>query len=222
MKAKFSSQSLLGIIIVAVGAGFLLDTLNLWDFSTVMSQWWPLTIVVVGVLSLLTNPRVLAWPLMIIVVGLLLLLKELGVLDFNVWGLIWPAILIFVGLSFISGRFGQGNKESTDDDLDLFVAFSGIDTVNRSHDFRGGRATAIFGGIALDLRQATIKKEARFDTFTAFGGLELKVPEGWVVKTSVLPLFGGWDDKSKKPESKDAPVLYLRGTCVFGGVEIRN
>ena len=41
-------------------------------------------------------------------------------------------------------------------------------------------------------------------------------------QAEIFPQEGGWEDKSDKPESKSAPVLNVRGTSIFGGVEIKN
>lgn len=219
---KSSPQSLLGVLIIGLGLGFLLDALNIWDFSTILARWWPLLIVAGGVLSLISNPKLIVWPVVVMAIGLLLLLKQLDLVNFNIWGLIWPTILIFLGLSFLSDKFGPRPHERTNDHVDLFVAFSGIDNVNKASNFQGGKITALFGGVNLDLRQARVQREAKLDVFMAFGGVEIKVPEGWIVKASGLPLFGGWEDKTTKPSNAGAPVLHVRGTCLFGGFEIKN
>ncbi len=222
MNKKSSSQLLLGIVILAVGIGYLLDTLNLLNFGSFLAQWWPLLIILVGFVSLVSNPKVFTWPLFIILFGGLLQLQRLDIVSFNVWNILWPSAIILVGLSFIFDRFSPKAKLSTEENIDMFVAFSGIESINKSSDFQGGKITSLFGGISLDLRHAKIKKEARLEIFTAFGGVDLQVPEGWVVHTSGLPLFGGWDDKTKKTADENAPVLHIQGTCLFGGVDIKN
>jgi predicted membrane protein len=222
MNAKSPSQSLLGLVIVGLGVGFLLDALQVWHFSAVIAVWWPALLILVGLLSLISNPRMMTWPLAIMAAGVLLLLKAHGLVTFNVWAVIWPVVLIFVGLSFLTDRLGDRPRESSEDSANLLVAFSGLDSIQKSDNFRGGKATALFGGIKIDLRHATIKDKATLETFVAFGGLEIIVPEGWRVTGNGLPLFGGWEDKTRKPSAKDAPVLHLQGTCLFGGVEVKN
>jgi len=39
--------------------------------------------------------------LMVLLVGIVFLLQNLGYISGNVWGIIWPAIIIIVGLSMI-------------------------------------------------------------------------------------------------------------------------
>ena len=39
--------------------------------------------------------------LMVLIVGIVFLLQNLGYIGGNVWGIIWPAIIILVGLSMV-------------------------------------------------------------------------------------------------------------------------
>jgi hypothetical protein len=44
------------------------------------------------------------WPVALIGLGVLLLLDNLGWLPGSVWGYLWPALLIFVGVGLVLGR----------------------------------------------------------------------------------------------------------------------
>lgn len=221
MKTTFLSRTLLGSLIVLVGAGFLLDGLNAWDFSSFAANWWPLLIVILGGISLLTNPRLWVWPGVIIVAGVLLQLRESDVVSFNVWSVIWSLAIVVAGLSLVF-HHSQGRRSTNDNQTDLFVVFSGTDDRNNSDDYTGGTLSAIFGGINLDLRGSVIKKKATLDIFTLFGGADLRVPEGWHVQTVGVPILGGWENKAAKPADKNAPTLIVRGTCIFGGISVKN
>jgi len=53
------------------------------------------------------RPRSLVWPLILVSVGILFLLKNLGVVDWNLWSVLWrtwPVIIVAVGLDLIFGR----------------------------------------------------------------------------------------------------------------------
>ena len=53
------------------------------------------------------RPKSLVWPLILISIGILFLLKNLGVVDWNLWSLLWrtwPVIIVAVGLDLIFGR----------------------------------------------------------------------------------------------------------------------
>lgn len=220
---KSLAQLVFGILVVLVGLGFLLDSLNVANFGSIVAVWWPVVIILIGLVSLLSNPRVILWPIIIVAVGLALQLRELGWITFSIWSLLWPLAIIFFGFSILfKGNFTQKKQSYNAAVVDLFAGFSGHEAKNNSDDFKGGKTTAIFGGIGLDLREAKIKKDAKLDVFTAFGGLDLQVPDNWNVEVTGLPLFGGWDDKTRKPKDKNAPTLHITGTCIFGGVDIKN
>ena len=222
MHTKSYGQSFFGLALVAVGTGFLLSSLHIIDLRTTIGTWWPSIIILVGLASLLSNPRLALWPTFIIGLGVLFQLRQLNIIDFNIWNVIWPSAVIIFGLSLVFGRAKAGSQTSSENRVDTFVAFSGLNAKNDSQEFQGGKMSAVFGGIELDLREAAIKDKAVIEAFSAFGGIEIKVPEGWNVITNGLPLFGGWEDKTKKSTDKSAPTLHIRGTCLFGGIGIKN
>ena len=142
--------------------------------------------------------------------------------EIGIWQAIWPVAIIAFGLTLLMGKSSSSSKLSSKDNLDVTAVFSGLEISNNSKDFQGGEVTAIFGGADIDLRDSAIKGEATVEVFTAFGGVEIKVPQDWSVTTDALPIFGGIEDSSKAPKKANAPKLRIRGTCVFGGVEIKN
>lgn len=214
---------LLGGAIIFLGVGFLLDSFGVWTFGEFFADWWPALIILAGLVSIYANRRMLLWPTFIIAAGTLVLLQNLKVIDVNVWQVIWPLVLIVAGLSFVMrGSIGRAKKFS-DNTSDISLAFSGMESANTSDNYEGGKINVAFGGVELDLREAKIKNNtARLEIFVAFGGVELRVPKEWDVRTNGLPLFGGWENTTSKPTGKNPPVLEIAGTCMFGGVEIKN
>jgi predicted membrane protein len=83
----------------------------------------------------------------------------------------------------------------------------------------------MFGGVGIDLRQAGIRGDsAVIDVTSMFGGVEFKVPTNWIVVGHVFALFGGFGNKTVQP-SADMPGvkrLYIKGSAMFGGVEVKN
>lgn len=103
--------------------------------------------------------------------------------------------------------------------------FSGFNVKNASQNFRGGNITAIFGGVVVDLREASILKEqeARIDVLIAFGGAEIFVPKGWNVIIKGIPIFGGWDNKTVNNNfDTNSPTLKINSFVMFGGFEVEN
>jgi hypothetical protein len=79
---------------------------------------------------------------------------------------------------------------------------------------------AWFGGIAVDLRGAELAPGARLSVTTLFGGIAIKTPPGWRVRSSVRSLSGGVETRTQAADDQDAPVLDVDGLALFGGIAI--
>ena len=219
-----SIRIITGIIITAIGVGALLGALNVIPFWDWFRGWWPLLVVVGGVFMLLGDlHRNWLWGTLLIVIGGLLLLKQQGVIDFNIFSLIFPLVIIGAGLSVLIHSQGRARVQSNSKDADdISVIFSGSETKNKSKSYKGGRVTAVFGGSVIDLRDAKLTSEATIDMFVFCGGVEIKVPRDWKVVSKVAPIAGGVENKSEGSDDAKAPVLVLTGTVALGGVEIKT
>lgn len=214
-------QSLLGVLVVAIGVAALLDQLDVVEVSlgAIISTWWPLLVIAVGVAALATVPRAWVGPAGVLAVGILLQLGQLGLLDVSLWGLLWPIAIILVGISLIT-RLGTS---STDEGVvNSTVLWWGAERRSTSQAFQGGSLTAIMGGIELDLRQAHVVGRAEISVFTLWGGVEITVPPTWRVSVTGLPLLGGWDDRTTPPLDPAAPELVVHVTTIMGGADIRS
>ena len=111
----------------------------------------------------------------------------------------------------------RGDEESNE--LGLVAVFDGIDLTSRATSFRGGSVLAWYGGISLDLREATLAPDARLTVHTLFGGVAIRVPPEWRVESNLQALAGGADVRPGS-ESPDAPTLTLDGRALFGGIAV--
>lgn len=112
----------------------------------------------------------------------------------------------------------QGDEES--DELSLVAVLDGVELKSRSKAFRGGSMLAWFGGIAVDLREAELAPGARVSATTLFGGIAIKTPPGWRVKSNVRSLAGGVETRTPAADDPEAPVLDVDGLALFGGIAI--
>ena len=78
---------------------------------------------------------------------------------------------------------------------------------------------AWFGGIAVDLREAELAPGAKLSVRTLFGGIAVRTPANWRIKSDVKALGGGIDARTPQVDD-DAPVLLLDGIAIFGGVAV--
>lgn len=213
-----------GLIILAIGVGALLGALNIIPFWDWFGAWWPLLVVISGLFILIGDFRKnYIWGTALVLTGVLLQLRVSGVVEFNFFSLIFPIILIAIGLTILLHISSRPSVKAGSNDVDdISVVFSGSESKNKSHNYQGGRATAIFGGTVLDLRDAKLTKKATLDLFVLCGGVELKVPRDWKVVSKVMPIAGGVENKSEGSDTEKAPVLVLTGTVALGGVEVKT
>jgi hypothetical protein len=140
----------------------------------------------------------------------------------NIWQVLVPLALIIVGVSVATGRavFPQTRIEESSDNV--VAILGGSDHKNLSDDFRASKVTAILGGAKIDLRKATIKKEATIEILTLMGGIELVVPRSVIVENKTNAILGGVDNKTDQDITKNSPTLVVMGDVIMGGVEIKN
>jgi hypothetical protein len=102
--------------------------------------------------------------------------------------------------------------------------FSAVDRHISAQDFHNAQCIAVFGACKIDLRDAQIQgREAVVDAFAIFGGVEIWVPEDWVVVSRGVTLFGGNNDQRRHaPGGANAKTLILQGATIFGGTAVRN
>ncbi len=98
--------------------------------------------------------------------------------------------------------------------------------VTRKGDWRVRRKTqsfALFGGMDLDMREAVFEApRVEISGFWCFGGLDIKVPEGMVVRDETAGIFGGTDIRDLGDPLPGAPTLIIKGATLFGGVSVRG
>jgi hypothetical protein len=215
---------LLGLALVTIGVLFLLDQAGAIDAGDVIGDWWPVIIIAIGAVQLADRPRAPVGPLIVVGVGAILLLTQLDVVEDDVWRFVWPVALVLVGLAFLLRRPGPVPAAGRPEDMVRTTAFfSGPEIVSTSQRFRGGSATAVFGGVTLDLRQARLDPDgATLAVTAAFGGVDIIVPRGWRVESKGTPIFGGFENKAAPPEGTDSPTLTVDISVLFGGAEIKH
>lgn len=219
---KSLTRSITGLLIVAVGLSFLLTNLNVLPFSVAIGDWWPMFVIVGGILILLNDRKNYLWALLVIALGVVFQLNQLNIIDVNPWQLFWPAVIIIVGVSIMtSHKVPRKNIEASERE-DVTAVLSGSETKVQSKDFKASRVTAVCGGVTLDLREATIKKEATIDLFSLWGGIEIYVPKNVIVKNNTSVILGGVENNTAADTDRDAPVLHVVGDVVMAGVEIKN
>lgn len=229
-----------GVFLLVVGAAALVKAsvtdLPDWVFS------WQMFLIVLGFfIGVKHGFRGGAWFILMVVGGAFLVRDIYPELEFRRY--IWPTVFIVIGILMIirprRRRLGEKknagltegsslNKEgetySKDDYVDSTSIFGGAKKNILSKDFKGGDIVNIFGGTELNLTQADINGKVTIELTTIFGGTKLIVPPNWSVQSEAVTIFGGLEDKRsvQVPTENPDKILLLRGTVIFGGIEIKS
>ena len=232
MKPRLSSQVVIGLMVIAVGVIFTLDNLGI-IYAEDYLRYWPTAFVLIGAVKVWgARKDGHGWfsGLIFLGVGSYMLINQISYIRIDP-RVIFPMFLVFLGGFMVwRGVFGGGSRRAgASDGMNRFSSLAVLGGAARrssSQTFEGADLTAIMGGCDIDLRDASIapNSEAIIDVFAFWGGIDLKVPEDWVVVNKVVPLMGGVDDKTRTPIATSAPPkrLIVRGIVIMGGISVRN
>ena len=241
-RGKMRGKVALGALIVFFGVIFLLRAMKVdiprWTYH-------PSSILIaVGIVALFKHKFKNLTGFILIAIGVFWKLKFVypDMIDFS---LLWPLLAIVVGVSIIlrskggskdksnkwekikkhPGIFGLDEQDvSPEDFVDGVSIFGAIKKQVTTKTFKGADLFTLFGGTELNLTQASFNEKAVVELTTIFGGAEVIVPSDWTVKTEIVSIFGATEDNRYHRSQDETPekVLILRGTCVFGGVEVKS
>ena len=216
-----------GLALLAVSVVLILNAFAITNISIFFDGWWTMFIIVPSSIGLFTSRNKSA-NIIGLIVGIILLLVCQNVLDNDIlWKLIVPVIIAVIGIKMIFGGIGKDKSfikcidENKDNIKTAFAAFSGQDVVFDNEVFRGAELTAVFGGIKLDLRNAVFEGDTVVNACCIFGGADILLPDNVNIKVNSNSLFGGIDNKKHQNSKENVHTVYLNGTCIFGGVDIK-
>lgn len=226
---RASNQVVLGLLVVGMGVLFLLDNLDILNVRHAIG-FWPLVFIVAGCAALFGNgPRSGNYlGGVLLAVGLLMILGRMGYF-FISWSTLWPLVMIALGGLVLFRSLGPGRVAkpgvaegaSPDTVVDVVAVLGGFERRITSPDFRGGEITAVLGGCELDLREASIVKDAVINVCAILGGINIKVPTDWTVVLNGSPIMGGFEEKTVTPPDASKRLI-ITGYAIMGGVEVRN
>ena len=225
------NKILIGVVLVIAGAFLILRNTGIFpDFIDNVIFSWPMLLVTIGLVMTLSSTDKTAG-IIVMAVGGFFMIPLVFRETFHMYNMFWPAIFIIVGILFIVSRrkgfSGGGSKGITGDDyIDYVNIFSGGDRQIVSQNFRGGKISAVFGGIELDLTKARLAPgRNEIEIACVFGGATIIVPDTWFVTIEVTPVLGGFSDSRKLTPGRTvdpASQLVIKGAVVFGGGEVKS
>ena len=234
MRNKLSNV-LWGLFFILIGVGIAGNVMNIWDFELFFDGWWTLLIIIPCFISMIQTGFSTGSTIGFII-GVLLLMNYQVNLHFNIWQLIIPIILVFIGIRIMfQGAFRRkinydqnynysGNTNGTNYTNANKSEYTAVFSSNRVHiteQFLGTSLSAAFGAIVLDLRDAQITGDVVINASAIFGGIDMYLPNTVKVKINNVPVFGGVSNKHMQSTDPAAPTVFIDSTCMFGGIDIK-
>ena len=236
----------MGSLVVILGIGLLLSQMGVIAGDKIV-RLWPLLMIWAGfnrIIEVRGNPRRALWGVFVIVMGSMFLLDQFDIYHFQIRHM-WPVFVIVGGLIMVLQSLGPRNEPAgrirgswfdycqdslrvdPNSDLNAIAVFGGVQRNVTSQKFRGGRLTAIIGGIEIDFSGAEIDGAEAILEVTAFlGGIEIRVPDSWNVTFEAVAILAGSSDERRRTPIPAAGVtpkhLIIRGAAVLAGVEVKN
>ncbi len=241
-----------GLLIVTVGSLFLAREMGAilpaWLFT------WKTLLIGIGIVTAVKHKFKHASWILLIGIGSIFLLNDFYP-ELHIKPIIWPVIIIFIGLFImfkprrqhyfdknwkhypynkwnkrsweqpIDKTYMESHDEDNENRINATSIMGGIEKNVYSKNFKGGEITTVFGGAEINLLHADIETKADLEITQVFGGTKLIVPANWNIKSELVSVLGGIEDKRPRDISignDQQKILYLTGTVVFGGIEITS
>lgn len=222
-----------GLLIITIGTLLLARKMGVmiphWVFS------WKMLLIAIGLfIGFRHNFRGVGWMIPIFIGSFFLLNDYMPF--YPVLHYLLPLLIIAAGFHLIfrpsrphghkawkKGENLHENSPASEDYLDSVSIFGGIKKNIISKDFKGGDVTCVFGGAEINLSQADIQGRVVLNATQIFGGALLVVPPNWEIRSEMTAILGGIEDKRSMAQQPDPEkILVLKGTTLFGGLEIKS
>jgi predicted membrane protein len=244
-RSKIIRMLVLSLLLLCSGIMLILGNMGIIDKSLLHYVFsWQSLLIVIGVFLMIRGLRS-HWfaSFVLISVGTVFLIDEIYAFETKAPDIIWPLLLIILGIGImikilISNKHKKCYKNisecgkhswfleelSNDDYINVSKVFTGVNMLIRSKNFRGGKASFVFGGGEIDLRQAKLAE----GTFVlkleyVFGGVKIFVPKDWDISIESSGVFGGFSDERRYlslNEIDKSRKLIIKVEALFGGGEI--
>jgi predicted membrane protein len=214
-----SVKLVVGIFFTLLGVLMTLDNFEVAEADRFLA-YWPVVFIAIGLVKL--GDRRGKLPAFIAIAAGVLLLPfstdwvRTDIFDF------WPVALIVAGVAIVAHAFGfrvpafSGESSST-----IWAMFSMRKEAVDARSYAGGRIIAFMGGCELDLTKAAMEQgPAELEVIVIWGGVEIKVPDGWEVSGNTVPIMGAAEIKTKSKPG--GPKLIVNGLAIMGGIDIKS
>jgi predicted membrane protein len=224
-KSRSTAVLISGIAFLLLGLSWLLRRL---DIEIQLPDWvlsWQMFLIVLGAI-LSTNSEKKSSGLILMGLGTLFLALDLLDISYEFWRLLWPILLIALGLSMLIKYFRPKAKAQTETFRGPLVCSAILSGVKKSPTmdvFEGGDFTSILGGVEVSLLATRLNNGSSvIDVYNLMGGIKIMVPASWSVRFETQNILGGAEEKRRNPGISADPnhVLVIKGLNIMGGIEV--
>jgi predicted membrane protein len=223
----------LALVFVTFGLVALGNNLGWWDIDDLFLEWWPMILVLIGLVTIFAPGGSWGGGIFLIFLGVIFLLHSHGIYDIS--ELIWPAMLVMVGIMVWPRKRSASKKQTpgetysseshhttnTNHVFNINTLFNSRREVIRDEALAGGHGTAVFGNLDLDLRLANPKDNIYIEVSAVFGNISLMVPSNWKIVKHGGPVFGKVDDRrTNVPERDFSKTVTIEMNAIFGRVDL--
>jgi predicted membrane protein len=226
-----NNRAIIGVVLVLVGLFLVMRNTGIFpDFIDHIVFSWPMLLVAIGLVMTLGAAEKTSG-VIVMAVGGFFLIPMIFRETFHAYNMFWPSIFIIIGVIFITTKRKGWNSVQAkgivgDDFIDYVNVFSGGERQIVSENFKGGRISAVFGGMELDFTKARLAPgRNELEIACVFGGATFVVPDDWNISIEVTPVLGGFSDSRRLIPGRtidSTKQLVIKGAVVFGGGEIKS
>ncbi len=232
------SNILWGLFLIFLGISFAGNAFHLWHFRIFFPGFWTLFLIIPCAVSISQKgPK--TGSILGLIIGILLLLSRQGILKGDIVGeLIFPLILVVIGIRIIINSVStkqipqsdynkhfdttKNTTKKENKTLPSYTAMFAFQSDNCNNQvFHGANVNATFGSVCLYLEDAIIKEDIVIHCNASFGSIELLLPSYVNIRISSTPIFGGVKNYHRESMAFDAPVVSIYAKSMFGNIEIR-
>jgi len=227
------NRVLFGIILICAAVVVFGNSVGWWNIQD-FNGWWTLFLIVPGVAGLISYGFNIGSTCLVLIGGWLLAREQDWIPSPLADNMVWVVILMLIGLKLIFGSF-RGNKvpnapvifdgvkgaNDNSNTVNYNAIFGSVEVSNNSMTLCGGTVGAVFGGVTLDLRAAVPIDGAVIEANAIFGGVQIYAPQNCRIQITGIPFFGGCSCAAQRPNDPALPLLTIKYSSVFGGVEIK-
>lgn len=221
-----------GLFFIFLGLGLAGRFLWGWNFTLFFNGWWTLFIIIPCIISIIES-GIRVPNLFGTILGILLFLScQDGIGYIFSWKLIWPLMLIAVGICIIISPFtGKHRYNKTYDNTTNKTTYSfqkkmnvcfGERRFSSAADFDGCELSCSFGSMTVDLINAKITQDCTIECHNSFGQTVILVPSDVNVQIYIEPVLGSVDNRVRNNiNTPELPTLLIQGDCSFGQILVK-